>query len=35
MSGGMQGLLIGAGIGVALAYPFGRLIGKVLARLFP
>lgn len=31
----LQGLLIGGGIGVALAYPVGRLIGRVMAWLFP
>lgn len=35
MSSEMQALLVGAGIGVALAYPFGRLIGNALARWFP
>jgi hypothetical protein len=35
MSSELQGLLIGGGIGAALAYPLGRLIGKAMARIFP
>ena len=35
MSGELQALLIGGGIGAALAYPLGRLIGMAMARLFP